>query len=104
MNKFWLIVKREYWTRVRKRTFILTTILAPLAIFGFIVVVSLIMNVEGGEDIEVAVLDEGNTLMANSFKDDKGVFFKYPENKSLEELRAEAKEGKYQGILYIPAI
>lgn len=103
MNKFWIIVQREYWTRVRKRTFILTTILAPLAIFGFIIMVSLIMNVEGGEDISVAVLDEGETLMESRFQDGKGVFFEYP-NKSLEELRVETKEGKYQGILHIPPV
>jgi ABC-2 type transport system permease protein len=30
MNKTWLIIKREYLSRVRKKTFILSTILTPL--------------------------------------------------------------------------
>ena len=38
MNKLWIILKREYLTRVKKRTFILVTLLMPLGIglIGFI--------------------------------------------------------------------
>ena len=35
MNKLWLIIKREYLVRVRKKTFILATLLTPLAIILF---------------------------------------------------------------------
>ena len=34
MNKIWLIIKREYLTRVRKKTFILSTLLFPLLYLG----------------------------------------------------------------------
>ena len=36
MNKTWLIIQREYLTRIRKRTFILSTILLPLLYIGLI--------------------------------------------------------------------
>lgn len=36
MNKIWLIIKREYLTRVRNKTFLLTTFLLPLAFILFI--------------------------------------------------------------------
>ena len=36
MNKILLIIKREYLTRVRKRTFILSTLLFPLLYLGVI--------------------------------------------------------------------
>ena len=36
MNKTWLIIKREYLTRVRNRTFIISTFLTPLFFVGFI--------------------------------------------------------------------
>jgi len=39
MNKLWLIIKREYLTRVRKKSFILATLLTPLG-FGLIMFVS----------------------------------------------------------------
>ena len=38
MNKILIIIKREYLTRVRKRLFILTTILTPLGIAAIFVV------------------------------------------------------------------
>lgn len=36
MNKTWLIIKREYLTRVRNRTFIISTFLTPLLFVGLI--------------------------------------------------------------------
>lgn len=103
MNKFWLIVKREYWTRVRKRSFILTTLLTPIAILAFLVIVGFIMNYEGGDDITIAVVDEGNVLGDASFKDGKGLYFEYP-RANFESVRQDAKDGKYTGVLLIPAV
>jgi ABC-2 type transport system permease protein len=34
MNKIWLIIRREYITRVRKKSFIVTTLLIPIMMFG----------------------------------------------------------------------
>src|ERR1043165_6541834 len=36
MNKIWLVIKREYITRVRNKTFLLSTILLPLVMVLFI--------------------------------------------------------------------
>jgi ABC-2 type transport system permease protein len=36
MNKIWLIIKREYVTRVRNKTFLLSTFLLPIVIVAFI--------------------------------------------------------------------
>ena len=36
MNKTWLIIKREYITRVRNKTFIISTFLTPLFFVGLI--------------------------------------------------------------------
>ena len=38
MNKIWIIIKREYLTRVKKKSFILVTLLLPLGIglVGFV--------------------------------------------------------------------
>ena len=38
MSKILLIIKREYWTRVRKKSFIIMTLLGPI-IMGLIMVV-----------------------------------------------------------------
>ncbi|NNE30423.1 MAG: ABC transporter permease [Saprospiraceae bacterium] len=103
MNKFWLIVQREYLTRVRKKSFLITTLLAPLAILAFIVIVGFIMSYDEGGDIQIAVLDEGGLLEDRSLSDSKGMYFKTL-NDDLPTLREKVKEGLYDGILYIPAV
>jgi ABC-2 type transport system permease protein len=40
MNKIWLVIKREYLTRVRNKTFIISTFLTPLFFVGLIVAIS----------------------------------------------------------------
>ena len=40
MNKIWLVIKREYLTRVRSRTFIISTFVTPLFFVGLIVAIA----------------------------------------------------------------
>jgi ABC-2 type transport system permease protein len=40
MNKTWLIIKREYITRVRNKTFIISTLLTPLFFVGLIMAIA----------------------------------------------------------------
>lgn len=49
MNKTWLITKREYLTRVRSRTFVLSTILTPIFFAALIFAISYltVKNVDG---------------------------------------------------------
>lgn len=56
MNKILLIIKREYLTRVRKRTFIIGTILFPLLYLGLIFGTGYIAA-KSGTNLHVAVID-----------------------------------------------
>ena len=58
MSKLWLIVKREYLTRVRSRAFLLGTLLTPLAFGAFFVIQGLMMSYKGGEKKKIIVFDE----------------------------------------------
>lgn len=62
MNKLGLIIKREYLTRVTRRSFILATILTPLAFAVFFVVVGFIFQYQGDDKQRIAIIDEGNIL------------------------------------------
>jgi len=64
MNKIWLVIQREYLTRVRNKTFILSTILTPLGFVAIIAVVVLI-TVKNVRQEKVAVLDEQGILKSN---------------------------------------
>lgn len=56
MHKIWLIIKREYLTKVRKKTFILSTILFPVLYFALIFGTSYI-SAKSGKHLRVAVID-----------------------------------------------
>lgn len=105
MNKLKIIIFREYWTRVRKRTFILTTILTPLAFALFFVVVGVIFSYEGDEKRRIAVRDEAGVLEKTNIKSEEdGSLYFIKRTESLEELKAKVEEGEYDGILVIPPI
>ena len=105
MHKLKLIIIREYWTRVRKRTFILTTILTPLAFALFFVVVGLIFSYEGIEKRRIAVRDEAGILTNSNIKAEAdGSLYFIKKDEPLEVLKEGVKNGEYEGILLIPPI
>lgn len=64
MNKVGLIIKREYLSRVRKKTFILTTILTPLLFIGLIAAVVFI-TVNSVRNEKIAIVDTEGVLKSN---------------------------------------
>jgi ABC-2 type transport system permease protein len=56
MHKIWLIIKREYLVRVRKKTFIISTVLFPLLYLGLIFGSGYIMA-KSGRNLKVALID-----------------------------------------------
>jgi len=101
MNKLWLIIKREYFTRVKNKMFILTTLLTPLAFALYLFVVMGISDYQSDDLRRVAVLDKENIL--NGLSDESNVNFKF-ENASLGELKKTYKEKNYDAIMVIPPI
>jgi ABC-2 type transport system permease protein len=75
MNKVWLIIKREYLTRVRKKTFILTTILTPLLFAGIFAVV-IFITIKNVSNEKVAVVDSGGYLKS-SLESSKTVTYQF---------------------------
>ncbi len=63
MHKIILIIKREFLTRVRKRTFIIGTILFPLLYLGLIFGTGYIAN-KTKEDLKVGLIDQSNLFTA----------------------------------------
>ncbi len=102
MNKLLLIIKREYISRVTSKSFILTTLLTPLAIVLFTAVVTLIFSYETDEIQNIAVIDEAK-ILDGSIRDEENLFFHF-EKKSLEEVLSGIEKSSYSGVLYVPAI
>ena len=68
MNKILLIIKREYLSRVRKKSFIIMTILGPVLMACLILAPILLMDSSDEEKKEVWVCDENN-LFEPQFED-----------------------------------
>jgi ABC-2 type transport system permease protein len=101
MNKISVIINREYMTRVRKKSFIIMTILAPLLMAGLIVVPALLMMNEDKDFKKIAVVENGSDLFRNVIPDTKDAEYVYLENVNLEDLKKNFEKSGYYGILYI---
>jgi len=96
MNKIWLVIKREYLTRVRNRTFILSTILLPLFFVGFIFA-SAYFSIKSTEKQKVAVSDS-NGIFRNSFQNGDLITYEYPSDVNANNF----KDKGYSAFLQIP--
>lgn len=101
MNKISVIIRREYLTRVRKKSFIIMTILAPLLMAALIILPTLIMSSDKGDHKKIAVVEDKSDLFQNVLKDTKDIEFVYVNNRKVDELKASLDTSGYYGILWI---
>jgi len=104
MNKISVIIKREYITRVRKKSFIIMTLLAPVLIAALTIVPALVMSNQDKELKKIAVVDENANLFNNIIPDQKDVKFEYLPNTKLQDIKKTFEQAGYYGILYISPI
>lgn len=101
MSKISLIARREFLTRVQKKTFLLTTILLPLLFFGFYALM-IYFSVSSDEKFNIAVADEAN-IFKNKIAGDENVNFIFTTNATPQTLKKDVADNKYNGYAYIPA-
>ncbi|HWB94520.1 MAG TPA: ABC transporter permease [Puia sp.] len=75
MSKIWLITRREYLTRVRNKTFLLSTFLFPLVIILFIVG-SVLISTQTHTRQRIAVID-ANGYFKDYLKSDSSISFDF---------------------------
>ena len=100
MNKILLVARREFLTRVQKKTFLLTTILLPLIIFGFYAMI-IYFSVSSGSTTKIAVSDNAN-VFGGSIDTTDEASFQFINNTSESELKQQVTAGKFDGYIYIP--
>ena len=83
MNKILLIIKREYLSRVRKKSFIIMTILGPVLMACLILAPILLMDSSDEEKKEIWVCDENN-LFEPQFEDIDGTDYQFVKNDIIE--------------------
>jgi ABC-2 type transport system permease protein len=101
MNKISVIIKREYITRVRKKSFIIMTILAPVLMAAIIILPTILMMNQGGEFKKIAVIEDNSDLFRGVIKNTKDAEFVYLGNVKVEDIQKTFESSGYYGILYI---
>ncbi len=96
MSKIGIVIGREFNERVRKKSFIISTILMPVLMVALMVAPTLIM-VYGKSDVKKIVVVDQSGLFAEALTDSEEVDFEFTD-KSLDQARAD-KEGF--GVLHI---
>ena len=75
MNKIGLIIRREYLTRIRNKTFLISTFLLPLVIVLFIAV-TVFLAMKGRSSHRIAVVDQ-NGYFKDYLKSDSTILFDF---------------------------
>ena len=101
MNKILLIIRREYLSRVKKKSFIIMTFLTPLLIAGIYGLIGY-FTYKGIKDThdKVAVVNN-NKILIEKLVSDKNIKYEYV-TQSLEEMKKSFKKGDYDYVLYLP--
>jgi ABC-2 type transport system permease protein len=103
MSKTPLIIKREYLTRVRKRSFIIMSVLGPILFAAFLIVPAWIAQSEDQEVKKIAIVDSSNLFM-NVIPETEYLKFDYLFNTKLSDIKNRFPEAGYYGVLYISHI
>ncbi|MDX2048279.1 MAG: ABC transporter permease [Chitinophagaceae bacterium] len=97
MNKVFIIIKREYLTRVKNKTFLLSTFLFPIMMMLFIFG-SVFFAVSGRQKQKIAVANDPGYFRQNIKIDSSQTIFDF--TPGTDSLNYEAKG--YDGVLYLP--
>ena len=100
-SKFWLVAQREYLTRVRKKSFLVLTLLVPLLVAGFGFFIAKIATSDNeGIDV-VRVLDTSPQHLGDRLKATSRLAF-VPVTGPLETAKKAYRRTDDAGLLYLP--
>ena len=109
MSKTPLIIQREYLTRIRKKSFILMSILGPFIFAAYVLIPMYFATLEDKEEKTVVVIDESKLFTEYGpegaycvIPDTEYLTFKIIEGIPLETLKTGFDETGYYAVLYIP--
>jgi len=96
MHKIWLIIQREYTTRVKNKRFLMVTFLVPLLMVGLIVG-SAYFSFKGTEERKIAVVDP-NGFFKDKLKNSNQLKFEFPKDVDTSNYQSKG----YSDILLMP--
>jgi len=109
MNKILLIIRREYITRVRKKAFIIMTILGPLLFAALLIIPTYLATMEDSDLKTVAVIElkengpvaQDDLLFRNLFVSKEKLKFDYLAGIDMKTAEALLPVSNYYGVLIL---
>jgi ABC-2 type transport system permease protein len=102
MNKLWLIIKREYLSRVVRRAFIIGTILTPLGI-GALIFVNVKLAMYKDDNFQNIVVRDESGILTQAPENQANIHFTLTKER-LDDLKTQVLAKKYDGVLVIPPL
>ena len=105
MSNLSVILKREYLSRVKKRSFLIITFLGPLFFAALMIAPSLMMMKSDSMEAKktIAVLDETEWFIGKFENTDVNTFVYTNTDENIDTLKKLILEGVYDAVLYVPA-
>jgi ABC-2 type transport system permease protein len=102
MNKIKLIIAREYLTRVKKKSFIIMTILGPVLFALLTLMPILIQKFSEKETCSILIIDEAPQVFTTRLASTKEIRF-INDSISVKEAKLNLEKYDANAILYVPA-
>ena len=102
MNKTLLIISREYFTRVKKKSFLLTTILVPLVIVAFYAVIIAISIKGTTDETKIAIIDNAGLFSDSLSSQNTNLKLSFIKNETEQSFINKYKDQGFQAFLNVP--
>jgi ABC-2 type transport system permease protein len=100
MNHLSLVIKREYLTKVKNKSFIIMTILSPMIMIALVAVVAYLTQLNNNKQRTISILDESG-LVTDVFKNTENTTYVYLSNIELEAAKKMVEAKEEYGLLHI---
>lgn len=102
MNKAFLVLKREYLTRVKKKSFIITTLLMPVFMAAMFTIPAYLSMRGDKQERTIAVYDE-SSLFLDQLKGNEHTKLNFIPEDEYQKTKNKLTGTTYYAVLYIPA-
>ena len=101
MNKALLVLKREYLTRVRKKSFIIMTLLVPFLFGAFTILPAWLAMQDDKEERTIAVYD-GTGIFLGRLENTEYTKFHFIPEEEYQRIRDDIKSSPFYAVLFVP--
>ncbi len=100
MNHLPLIIKREYLTKVKNKSFIVMTVLSPIIMMVLFAVVAYLSQLNNNKERTISILDESGKI-SSIFINTDNITYNILDNISFADAKAQVEVKEEYGLLHI---